>query len=261
MRLETIQAAGYYQKFIRNYYETITKDGNLLKKVATPKKYTTNNKMLNNAYYDYQKTGSYNSNVYISYTFKLLELSWFDFLKALFPNTQGDLSNPLVEKPFLLENKGGEFIETNLEINTLNIVNVSFDTLKELPVDSVTTTEETSDFITVTAYKNILPVDYFPNYDTNKNLRQNLEDGIFENLFTVTTENINIRYTKELQKGRWVDGSRSVRYSPYAVLNPSNASIKYNIKYILQGDSYSMVVTKKEYTTKETTPVTCSIIY
>ena len=52
MRLETIQAAGYYAKLVRNYYETITKKDNLLKKVATPKKYTTNNKMLNNAYYD-----------------------------------------------------------------------------------------------------------------------------------------------------------------------------------------------------------------
>lgn len=260
MRLETIQAAGYYQNFIRNYYETITKEGDLLKKVATPKKYTTNNKMLNNAYYGYQKTGSYDSNVSISYTFKLLELSWFDFLKALFPNTQGDLLNPHIEKPFLLENKGGEFIETNLEINTLNIINISFDTLKELPVDSVTTTEETSDFITVTKYKYISPIDYFPNYDTSKNLRQNLEDGIFENLFTVSTEKINISYTKELKKIKWVDGSRSVRYSPYAVLNPSNASIKYNVKYTIEGNS-SMLVTKKEYTTKETTPATCSIIY
>lgn len=260
MRLETIQAAGYYTNLIRNYYETITKEGNLLKKVATPKRYTTNNKMLNNAYYDCQKTGSYNSNVYISYTFKLFELSWFDFLKSLFPNTQGDLSNPHIEKPFFLANNGGEFIETNLEINTLNIINVSFDTLKELPVDSITTTEEARAFITVTKYKYISPLDYFPNYDTNKNLRQNLEDGIFENLFTVTTENINIRYTKELQEGRWVDGSKSVRYSPYAVLNPSNASIKYNVEYTIQGNS-SMLVTKKEYTTKETTPATCSIIY
>lgn len=260
MRLETIQAAGYYTNFARIYYETITKEGNLLNKVATPKRYTTNNKTPNNAYYDYQKTGSYNSNVYISYTFKLLELSWFDFLKALFPNTQGDLSNPVIEKPFLLANNGGEFIETNLEINTLNIVNVSFDALQELPVDSVTTTEETRGFITVTKYKYISPVDYFPNYDINKNLRQNLEDGIFENLFTVTTENINIRYSKELQEGRWVDGSRSVRYSPYAVLNPSNASIKYNVEYTIQGNS-SVLVTKTEYTTKETTPATCSIIY
>ena len=73
MRLETIQAAGYYTKLVRNYYETITKEDNLLKKVATPKKYTTNNKMLNNAYYDCKKTGSYSSNVYISYTFELLE--------------------------------------------------------------------------------------------------------------------------------------------------------------------------------------------
>ena len=260
MRLETIQAAGYYTKFARIYYETITKEGNLLKKVATPKKYTTNNEMLNNAYYDCQKIGSYDSNVYISYIFKLLEMSWFDFLKSLFPNTQGDLSNPTIEKPFLLENKGGEFIETNSSINTLNITNVSFNTLQELPIDSVTTAEEASDFKTVTKYKYISPVDYFPNYDINKNLRQNLEDGIFENLFTVTTENINISYTKDLQDGVWVDGSKSVRYSPYAILNPSNASIKYYVKYTIQGD-YSVLVTKTEYTTKETTPATCSIIY
>ena len=260
MRLETIQAAGFYTKIVRNYYETITKEDNLLKKVATPKKDTTNNKMLNNAYYDCQKTGSYNSNAYIRYTFKLLELSWFDFLKSLFPNTQGDLSNPTIEKPFLLENKGGEFIETNSSINTLNITNVSFNTLQELPIDSVTTTEETRDFKTVTKYKYISPVDYFPNYDINKNLRQNLEDGVFENLFTVTTENINISYTKDLQDGAWVDGSKSVRYSPYAVLNPSNASVKYNVEYTIQGD-YSVLVTKTEYTTKETTPATCSIIY
>ena len=260
MRLETIQAAGYYTNFIKIYYETITKEGDLLKKVATPKRYTTNNKMLNNAYYDYKKTGFYNSNVYISYTFKLLELSWFDFLKSLFPNTQGDLLNPTIEKPFLLENKGGEFIETNSSINTLNIINVSFDTLQELPIDSVTTTEETRALKTVTKYKYISPVDYFPNYDINKNLRQNLEDGIFENLFTVTTENINISYTKDLQDGAWVDGSKSVRYSPYAVLNPSNASVKYNVEYTIQG-SNSVLVTKTEYTTKETTPATCSIIY
>ena len=37
MRLETIQAAGYYTKLVRNYYETITKEDNLLKNVATPK--------------------------------------------------------------------------------------------------------------------------------------------------------------------------------------------------------------------------------
>ena len=260
MRLETIQAAGFYTKIGRNYYETITKEDNLLKKVATPKKDTTNNKMLNNAYYDCQKTGSYNSNVYIMYTFELLELSWFDFLKSLFPNTQGDLLNPTIEKPFLLENKGGEFIETNSSINTLNITNVSFNTLQELQIDSVTTTEEIRAFKTVTKYKYISPVDYFPNYDINKNLRQNLEDGIFENLFTVTTENINISYTKDLHDGAWVDGSKSVRDSPYAVLDPSNAAVKYNVKYTIQGD-YSVLVTKTEYTTKETTPATCSIIY
>ena len=258
--LKKINAAGRKMGWLQVYYETITREGNLLKKVATPKKYTTNNKMLNNAYYDCQKTGSYNSNVYISYTFKLLELSWFDFLKLLFPNTQGDLLNPTVEKPFLLENKGGEFIETNSSIHTLNITNVSFNTLQELPIDYVTTTEETRAFKTVTKYKYISPVDYFPNYDTNKNLRQNLEDGIFENLFTVTTENINISYTKDLQDGAWVDGSKSVRYSPYAVLNPSNASVKYNVEYTIQGNS-PVLVTKTEYTTKETTPATCSIIY
>ena len=141
-----------------------------------------------------------------------------------------------------------------------DITNFSFNTLQELPIDSVTTTEETRAFKTVTKYKYISPIDYFPNYDINKSLRQNLEDGIFENLFTVTTENINISYAKDLQDGAWVDGSKSVRYSPYAVLNPSNASVKYNVKYTIQGD-YSILVTKTEYTTKETTPATCSIIY
>ena len=82
--LKKINAAGRKMGWLQVYYEIITREGNLLKKVATPQIYEPNN-IYPYPFYDYIKTKESTS-----YQFALKSMSSNDFYKQIFPDIQYD---------------------------------------------------------------------------------------------------------------------------------------------------------------------------
>ena len=111
--LKKINAAGRKVGWLQVYYETITREDNLLKKVATPQIYNNTNITYPYPFYDYTKTKESTS-----YQFALKSISRNDFYKQIFPDIQYDGVKYYTEKPFLLANAGGESVNINLKINS-----------------------------------------------------------------------------------------------------------------------------------------------
>lgn len=265
MRLETIRAAGKYTAFGNIYYETITKEGDLLKKTATPAFYIKNNNSSTECpFYNYTKSNSVTGTTNPGYTFKLKELSKYDFFKTIFPDLQTDGYTFFTEKPFLLSNSGGEFIATNLKTTSLKFTSVDLITVDSLIVDEITEYESYTYTRYGTIYKPVKILDNFPNYDTNKNLEENFNNGAFEDSIKVNTKSFDVTYTKEIQKKKsWPDNKKIVSYSPYAILTPSYKTGLFSVEYVFAyGNTINdLVIRKYEYFYKNNVPATGSIIY
>ena len=258
--LKKINAAGRRGGLFPIYYETITREGNLLKKVATPKIYNTTSITYPYPFYDYvkEKESTY-------YHFYLKTISYNDFIKQIFPDIQYDGVNYYTEKPFLLANAGGESVNTNLKINSLRFKSVNITTVDELEVDTIKETEnkDKTQIITEIKYKPIKALDNFPGYDTTKDLYKNLEDGVFENCYTVETESFEIVYTKQLNETRWKDNATTVTYSPYAILKPSLGGGLFSVRFMFASWSggTEIVIEKREERYKDGYQATESFIY
>ena len=257
--LKKINAAGRKVGWSQVFYERITREGNLLKKVATPQIYNKTGIFYYNPFYDYTKT---KKSTY--YQFELKPISSNDFYKQIFPDIQYDGVNYYTEKPFLLANSGGESINTNLKINSLRFKNVNITTVDALEVDTIQETEnkDKTQIITEIKYKPIKALDNFPGYDTTKDLFGNLENGVFENCYTVETESFEIVYTKQLNETRWTDNATTVTYSPYAVLKPSPGVGLFRVRFMFASWSQErIVITKREERYKDGYQATESFIY
>ena len=258
--LKKINAAGRKVGWLQVFYEVITREGNLLKKVATPQIYNNTNITYPYPFYDYTKTKESTS-----YKFELESISRNDFYKQIFPDIQYDGVKYYTEKPFLLANAGGESVNTNLKINSLRFKNVNITTVDELEVDTIQETENTgkTQIIKETKFKPIKALDNFPGYDTTKNLYENSENGVFENCFTVETESFEIVYTKQLNETRWTDNVTTVTYSPYAILKPSPGVGLFRVRFMFASwnSGSEIVITKREERYKDGYQATESFIY
>ena len=258
--LKKINAAGRKVGWLQVFYEIITREGNLLKKVATPQIYNNTNSTHLYPFYDYTKTKKS-----ASYQFELKSISYNDFCKQIFPDIQYDGVKNYIEKPFLLANAGGKSVNTNLKINSLRFKNVNITTVDELEVDTIQETENTNktQIIKETKYKPIKALDNFPGYDTTKDLYKNLENGVFENCYTVETESFEIVYTKQLNETKWADNATTVTYSPYAILKPSPGVGLFRVQFMFASwsDSTEIVITKREERYKDGYQATESFIY
>lgn len=258
--LKKINAAGRKVGWLQIYYERITREGNLLKKIATPQIYTNTGIIYPYPFYDYIKTKESTS-----YQFELKSISSNDFYKQIFPDIQYDGVNYYTEKPFLLANAGGESVNTNLKINSLRFKNVNITTVDELEVDTIQETENKNktQIITEIKYKPIKALDNFPGYDITKDLYKNLENGVFENCYTVETESFEIIYTKQLNKTRWTNNATTVTYSPYAILKPSPGVGLFRVRFMFVSwsNGTEVVITKREERYKDGYQATESFIY
>ena len=258
--LKKINAAGHKVGWLQVFYEVITREGNLLKKVATPQVHNNTNNAYPYPFYDYTKTKESTS-----YVFELKSISINDFYKQIFPDIQYDGVKHYTEKPFLLANAGGESVNTNLKINSLRFKNVNITTVDELEVDTIQETENTgkTQIIKETKFKPIKALDNFPGYDTTKNLYENSENGVFENCFTVETESFEIVYTKQLNETRWRDNVTTVTYSPYAILKPSPGAGLFRVRFMFASwnSGSEIVITKREERYKDGYQATESFIY
>lgn len=257
--LKKINAAGRRGGLFPIYYETITREGNFLKKVATPQLYEPNN-IYPYPFYNYTKTKESTS-----YQFELKPISHNDFYKQIFPDIQYDGVKYYTEKPFLLANAGGESVNTNLKINSLRFKNVNITTVDELEVDTTKETEnkDKTQIITEIKYKPIKSLDNFPGYDTTKSLKENSDNGVFENCYTVETESFEIVYTKQLNETRWTDNATTVTYSSYAILKPSPGAGLFRVRFMFASWSSGseIVITKREERYKDGYQATKSFIY
>ena len=258
--LKKINAAGRKQGWLQIFYETITREGNLLKKVATPQIYNNTNITYPYPFYDYSKTKESTS-----YQFDLKSISRNDFYKQIFPDIQYDGVKYYTEKPFLLANAGGEIVNVNLKIDSLRFKNVNIITVDKLEVDTIQETENTNktQIIKETKYKPIKALDNFPGYDTTKDLYENLENGVFENCYTVETESFEIVYTKQLNETRWTNNASTVTYSPYAILKPSPGVGLFRVRFMFASWIHrtEIVITKREERYKDGYQATESFIY
>ena len=258
--LKKINAAGRKVGWLQIYYEIITREGNLLKKIATPQIYTNTGIIYPYPFYDYIKTKESTS-----YQFELKSISSNDFYKQIFPDIQYDGVKYYTEKPFLLANAGGESVNTNLKINSLRFKNVNITTVDELEVDTIKETEnkDKTQIITEIKYKPIKALDNFPGYDTTKDLYENLENGVFENCYTVETESFEIVYTKQLNETRWTDNASTVTYAPYAILKPSPGVGLFRVRFMFASwnSRTEIVITKREERYKDGYQATESFIY
>lgn len=258
--LKKINAAGRRSGWFTVYYETITREGNLLKKIATPQIYNTTSITYPYPFYDYTKTKESTS-----YKFELKSISRNDFYKQIFPDIQYDGVNYYTEKPFLLANAGGDSVNVNLKINSLRFKSVNITTVDELEVDTIKETENKDKTQTIKEikYKPIKALDNFPGYDTTKDLNTNSENGVFENCYTVETESFEIVYTKQLNETRWTDSATTVTYSPYAILKPSPGVGLFRVRFMFASWSSGseIVITKREERYKDGYQATESFIY
>ena len=264
MRLEKISAAGRKIYYINVWYENITQEGNVFKKVSTPYLYNNTDYDYPNPFSEFTISKSEQEEKYPWYEFRLNQISDLDLLKSIFPDLQEDGAKYYINKPFRFENSGGEVIKTNLNIKSLRLNSVILNTVDELVVDR--STEKTVGHITTTntTYKPIKALDNFPGFDINKSLLENFDSGIFDNSFTISKESLEVTYTKELQeKTTWKNGAKTVAYSPYAILKPSIGGGLQSIRFTFEywATSYNLVVKKTEEKYRDNLPASNYIIY
>ena len=263
MRLEKISAAGRKIYYINVWYENIKQEGNVFKKVSTPYLYNNTNYAYPNPFSKITISKSEQGEIYPWYEFRLNQISDLELLKTIFPDIQEDGAKYYIKKPFRFENSGGEVITTNLNIDSLRLNSVILNTIDELIVDH--STKKTVGHLTTisTTYKPIKVFDNFPRYAINKSLSEDFNSGIFDDYFTISKESLEVSYTKELQeKTTWKDGSKTVAYSPYAILKPSIGgglqSVRFNFR-LYSIDSLEISKTEEKY--RDGLPASNYILY
>ena len=240
------------------YYEKFKREGDFIKKIALP-----------------QRTGGYffafpgdeiKKENYVDSTSKVRTIysvkgSAPKLLLHIFPD--GEMLNTLdvaVPKPFLLEPKGGEGINLNLEnITSIKIISSELETTKNLEVDTVSTSNYSLYEIVTTKYKPVT-YEYFTGYDTSKSFNDNFNNGVFDNLTKIETAPFSVNYNKNLlTPARWVDNTKNVFYPIYCILTPENRGYVGTVWFVFERYQDKITITKIEYKTKDTTPAFCSI--
>ena len=240
------------------YYENFKMEGDFIKKIALP-----------------QSTGSYyfkfpgdeiKKEDYVDSTSKVRTIysvkeSAPKLLLHIFPD--GYMLNGLdvaVPKPFLLEPKGGEGINLNLEnITSIEIISAELETTKNLEVDTISTSSYSLYEIVTTKYKQVT-YDYFAGYDTSKSFKDNFNNGVFSNITKIGTAQFSVNYNKNLlTPARWVDNAKNVFYPLYCILTPGNMGYVGSVWFVFEHYQNKFTITKIEYKTKGTTPAFCSI--
>ena len=134
-----------------------------------------------------------------------------------------------IDKPFLLENKGGERIVTTLDnIKSIEILNIDLITKEPLRVEKKTesTAMDKYDIVTTKYFQVFASV--FDGYDESKSLKENYNAGYFDNMFQIETAPFYINYEKKLNVPRvWQDGQSQVYYSKYSTLTPEKRVFKF----------------------------------
>ena len=187
-------------------------------------------------------------------------------LTQMFPKGRMvDDSHIEVDKPLLLENKGGEYISTNLNIEALEIVNIDLLTSKPLTIKNVTKNIQKDKYtFETTEYSNFFS-SVFEGYDENKSLKENYNAGCFDDKFKVETNIFNIGYESSLDVPRhWEDGASSVYYSKYCTLTPENKIFKFYVEFKIIQDHIDfnwLRLYKTERFTLPKVPTFSKIIY
>ena len=261
MKLQRIFRADKLNNLICERFE---REGNIIKKVATPGFTGTAHNVAypgNNATTAVEDHGK-NGLIF----FFTVEQSPVLLLTHIFPGgVMVDDQTIEVSKPLLLENKGGEYITVNLNnITSTEILNVNILTTKPLVVEETTTLPYAKYRQVRTKYRQV-SYTYFNGYDDSKSIQENYNDGVFDSLFQIETAPFYVNYTQKLDTPRvWKDGQNQIYYSRYCTLTPENKSFKYYTQIQLLPSSSKptrITVYKTENTNRETVQAFSSIHY
>lgn len=262
MKLQRIFRADKLNNLICERFE---REGNTIKKVATP------------SFYGKQPFVAYPGNVLtkessdsvtdtVKFFFQIEQNPAF-LLTQIFPEGRMvDDSHIEISKPFLLENKGGERIVTNINnIKSTEIVNIDLITKEPLKVETKTesTARDKYDIITTKYFQVFSSI--FDGYDENKSLKENYNAGYFDNMFQIETAPFYINYEKALDVPRvWQDGQSQVYYSKYCTLKPEKRPFKFYTEFDIVQDHIDITllkITKIERLTLSNAQTFSSIIY
>ena len=262
MKLQHIYRADKLNNLI---CERFDREGNTIKKVATP------------SFYGAKPYVAYPGNVLIKESsdtetdvvkfFFQIEQNPALLLTQIFP--EGRMVDDLhieISKPFLLENKGGEHIVVRVNnIKSTEIVNIDLITNKPLRVEKKieTPTKYGYNYIETIYYKTFTSI--FDGYDESKSLKENYNAGYFDNMFQIETAPFFINYEKKLDAPRvWQTGQNQVYYSKYCTLNPEKKGVKFYTDFYIKQDHIDINliwIVKTERFIPNNKQTFCSIIY
>ena len=261
MKLEHIYRADKFLNFVCERFE---REGDIIKKVATPGFTGTAHNVAcpgNVVTTDVQDHG--NNGLTFLFTVKQSPAL---LLTQIFPGgVMVDDKHIEISKPLLLENKGGEYITVNLNnIMSTEILNVNILTTSPLVVEETTTFQNNKYRRVRTKYRQV-SYTYFSGYDDNKSIQENYSDGVFDSVFQIETAPFYVNYTQKLDTPRvWKDGQNQVYYSRYCILTPENKAFKYYTQISLLPSSSKpsrITVYKSENTNRETVQAFSSVYY
>ena len=261
MKLQQIFRADKLKNLVCERFE---REGNIIKKIATPSFY---GKLPYIAFPgdSITRTSSDAERDTVKFFFEV-EQKPSVLLTQIFPEGRMvDDSHLEVDKPLSLENKGGEYISTNLNIEALEIVNIDLLTSKPLTVESVTNNimKDQYTFVT-TKYHNFFS-SVFEGYDESKSLKENYNAGYFDDKFKIETNIFNMGYKSSLDVPRhWKDGESMVYYSKYCTLTPENKIFKFYVEFDIIQDHIDIKwlhLYKYERFTLPNVPTFSKIIY
>lgn len=261
MKLQQIFRADKQKNLVCERFE---REGNIIKKIATPSFY---DKLPYIAFPgdSLTRTSSDTERDTVKFFFEV-EQKPSVLLTQIFPEGRMvDDSHIEVDKPLLLENKGGEYISTSLNIEALEIVNIDLLTSKPLTVESVTRNIQKNKYTFVTTkYRNFFS-SVFEGYDESKSLKENYNAGYFDDKFKIETNIFNMGYKSSLDVPRhWEDGARMVYYSKYCTLTPENKIFKFYVEFEIIQDHIDITwlnLRKTERFTLPNVPTFSKIIY
>ena len=262
MKLQRIFRADKLNNLICERFE---REGNMIKKVATPSFYGAK------PYIAYPgntllKESSDTERDVVKFFFQI-EQNPAVLLTQIFP--EGRMVDDLhieILKPFLLENKGGERIVANTNnIKSTEIVNIDLITNKPLIVEEEkeSSTKDGYNYISTRYYATFTSI--FDGYDESKSLKENYNAGYFDNMFQIETAPFYINYTQTLDTPRvWKNGENQVYYSKYCTLNPEKKGVKFYTDFYIKQDRIDINLIHIGKTVRfipNNKQIFCSIIY
>ena len=262
MKLQRIFRADKLNNLICERFE---REGNTIKKVATP------------SFYGTKPYVAYPGNVLIKESsdtetdavrfFFQMEQNPALLLTQIFPEGRMvDDSHIEIDKPLILENKGGELIVANVNnIKSTEIVNIDLITKEPLKVETKTesTVRDKYDIITTKYFQVFSSI--FDGYNESKSLKENYNAGYFDNMFQIETAPFYINYEKVLDVPRvWQTGQNQVYYSKYCQLNPEKRGVKFYTDFYIKQDHIDITllsIVKTDRFIPSNKQAFCSIIY